>query len=121
MQALLHGATVIYNRQAGFSPTAGHAELWDTYKKKAYYGTGAASMVRSDQMINNARVFVPVSPSQVGGGNSANITNNVQVNVGSSNASPSTIGNAAARGASNGTTKGMQGVRTTTRQQVSPG
>lgn len=120
MQALLHGATVIYNRQAGFSPTAGHAELWDTYKKKAYYGTGAASMVRSDQMIQNARVFVPVSPAQLGGGGSANVTNNVNVNVGGSNASPSAIGSAAAKGATDGTTKSLQRVKTTTRQQVSP-
>ncbi len=121
MQALLHGATVIYNRQSGFSPTAGHAETWDTYKRKAYYGTGAASMVRSDQMINNARVFVPISGSQVGGGGGANVTNNVNVNVGGSNASASQIGSAAAKGASDGTTKGFQRVKTTTRQQVTPG
>ena len=60
LKALMQGATVIYNRQSGFSPTAGHAEIWDTYKQKSFYGLGATSMQRSDKMINNARFFVPV-------------------------------------------------------------
>jgi hypothetical protein len=41
--------------------------------------------------------------------------------VGGSNASPASIGAATARGASDGTTKGLQRVKTTTRQQVTPG
>jgi hypothetical protein len=119
MQALLHGATVIYNRQSGFSPTAGHAETWDTYKQKAYYGMGATSMRRSDQMIQNARVFIPISGSQAA--SAPVITNNVTVQVGGQAPSAGEIGDAAARGASDGTRRGLQGVRTTTKQQVTPG
>ncbi len=63
LQELMHGATVIYNRQSGFSPVSGHGEVWDTKNKKAWYGKGATSMVRSDQMINNARFFIPTQQS----------------------------------------------------------
>lgn len=59
MMKLLHGANVIYNRGAGFSSTAGHAEIWDLVNKKALYGLGPKSMVRSEHMLKNARFFIP--------------------------------------------------------------
>ncbi len=59
MQDLLHGVQVIYNRSSGFSPTSGHAEIWDMKNKKTLYGLGEASMNRSGHMIQNARFFVP--------------------------------------------------------------
>jgi len=65
LKALMHGATVIYNRQSGFSTESGHAEVWDTYKNKSYYGKGATGLKRSTQMINNARFFVPVQQQQM--------------------------------------------------------
>ncbi len=117
MQALLNGATVIYNRGAGFSPTAGHAEIWDTYKQKAYYGMGSTSMRRSDQMIQNARVFIPTSGQAA---SAPVITNNVTVQVAGQAPSAGQIGDAAAKGAADGTTKGLQRLKTTTRAPARP-
>lgn len=96
MQKLLHGITVIYNRKSTFSPTAGHAEIWDMTRKSALYGLGPKALSRSNTQLQNARYFVPVSSS--GGGNNT-IQQTIVVNPGSNTGA---VKQAAKQGAAEG-------------------
>jgi len=87
---LLHGATVIYNRQSGFSPVSGHAEIWDMVNKTANYGRGAQPLNRSAHMLANARVFIPASgsmPANTAAMYGPNGNANLTINVNASNSS----------------------------------
>lgn len=65
---LLNGAIVVYDAQAGdgFSPTAGHIEVWDTQAMKTHYGNplfpGGDRLELTAQQLAHATVFVPVKP-----------------------------------------------------------
>lgn len=64
---MMNGATIIYDRAAGFSPTAGHAEVLDAVTGKVHYGNGPGEAIsrRSRQNIQHARFYLP---SASGGG-----------------------------------------------------
>jgi hypothetical protein len=105
-QQLLHGATAIYNRQSGFSTKSGHIEMFDMVNKTANFGRGGVPLSqRSEHMMQNARVFVPVqsinqtptpSPTRApAGGNQAAIT--LQQNF-NGPANPAQVKNAATNG-----------------------
>lgn len=87
-KAMLHGAQVFYNRNAGFSPLSGHAEVWDmSGSGSAYFGKGAIPLSqRSAHNLANARVFIPVNA----GGGSAPVVNNT-ININRTNATPQQI------------------------------
>jgi len=109
---LLHGATAIYNRQAGFSSVSGHAEVFDMVNKTANFGRGGVPLSqRSEHMLKNARYFVPVqninqtatpSPTRApAGGNQAVVNLNQNFN---GPANPAQVGRAATNGLQQGFT-----------------
>ena len=59
-QQMLNGATVVYDRQAGFSQQHGHIEVLDMVNKTANFGIGPVPLSnRTDQNFAHARVFIP--------------------------------------------------------------
>lgn len=110
IKRLLQGATAIYDRGAAFTANTakwGHAEIWDTMAGTANFGRGAVSLKnRTAYQLQHARIFVPVQAG-TGGHGAQNIQQIINVNVTSTNASPSQIAAAAQRGVNNANGQSM--------------